>query len=59
MPAMRAIVRDAANTDHMSAFIMGVINSNAFKMGVTDTGKTEDARPTSRGQVSGARAECI
>ena len=42
MPMIRAIVRDAAKKDNrISAFIMGVVNSNAFKMGVTDTGKGE------------------
>jgi hypothetical protein len=38
----RPIVRDAAKKDNkISAFILGVVNSNAFKMGVTDTGKTD------------------
>jgi hypothetical protein len=42
MPMIRAIVRDAAKKDNkLSAFILGVVNSNAFKMGVTDTGKGE------------------
>jgi len=42
MPMIRAIVRDAAKKDNkISAFILGVVNSNAFKMGVTDTGKTD------------------
>ena len=42
MPMIRAIVRDAAKKDHkISAFILGVVNSHAFKMGVTDTGKTD------------------
>jgi mono/diheme cytochrome c family protein len=42
MPMIRAIVRDAAKKDNrISAFILGVVNSNAFKMGVTDTGKSE------------------
>jgi uncharacterized protein DUF1588/uncharacterized protein DUF1585 len=42
MPMIRAIVRDAAKKDNrISAFILGVVNSNAFKMGVTDTGKNE------------------
>jgi hypothetical protein len=42
MPAIRAIVRDAAKKNNkLSAFVLGVVNSNAFRMGVVDTGKTE------------------
>ena len=42
MPMIRAIVRDAAKKDDkISAFILGVVNSSAFKMGVADTGKSE------------------
>jgi mono/diheme cytochrome c family protein len=42
MPMIRAIVRDAAKKDDkMSAFILGVVNSSAFKMGVVDSGKNE------------------
>jgi mono/diheme cytochrome c family protein len=42
MPAIRAIVRDAAKKDHkLSAFVLAVVNSPAFKMGVADTGKSE------------------
>ena len=42
MPAVRAIVRDAAKKDYkMSAFVLGVVNSPAFQMGVADTGKSE------------------
>jgi hypothetical protein len=42
MPMIRAIVKDSAKKDHkFSAFILGVVNSNAFKMGVVDTGKSE------------------
>jgi mono/diheme cytochrome c family protein len=42
MPAIRAIVRDAAKKDNkLSAFILGVTNSSAFRMGVVDTGKNE------------------
>jgi len=42
MPLIRAIVRDAAKKDNkLSAFVMGVVNSPAFKMGVVDTGKSE------------------
>ena len=43
MPMIRAIVRDAAKKDNkISAFILGVVNSNAFKMGVADTGKNDE-----------------
>ncbi|HUQ88129.1 MAG TPA: DUF1592 domain-containing protein, partial [Vicinamibacterales bacterium] len=42
MPMIRGIVRDAAKKDNkISAFILGVVNSNAFKMGVVDSGKNE------------------
>ncbi len=42
MPAIRAIVRDAGKKDNkLSAFVMGVVNSSAFKMGMADTGKSE------------------
>jgi hypothetical protein len=42
MPMIRTIVRDAAKKDNrISAFILGAVNSNAFKMGVADTGKGE------------------
>jgi hypothetical protein len=33
MPAVRAIIRDAAKTDYrLSSFILGVVNSGAFRM---------------------------
>jgi len=42
MPMIRAIVRDASKKDNkISAFILGVVNSSAFKMGVADSGKSE------------------
>jgi mono/diheme cytochrome c family protein len=42
MPMIRAIVRDAARKDNkFSAFVLAVVNSNAFKMGVVDSGKSE------------------
>jgi hypothetical protein len=42
MPMIRAIVRDAAKKDsRISAFILGVVNSNAFRMGVVDSGRNE------------------
>ena len=43
MPAIRAIVRDAAKKDNkLSAFVLAVANSNAFKMGfAADSNKTE------------------
>ena len=41
MPAIRAIVRDAAKNDYrMSAFILGVVNSAAFQMGRRAAGTT-------------------
>ena len=43
MPAIRAIIRDAAKHDnHVSAFIAGVVNSGAFQMGTADTTLTTD-----------------
>jgi mono/diheme cytochrome c family protein len=49
MPAIRAIVRDAAKGNNkMSAFVMGVVNSPAFKMGVTDSGKERRATDVAR-----------
>ena len=42
MPAIRAIVRDASKKDNkLSAFVVGVVNSAAFKMGMADSGKNE------------------
>jgi Protein of unknown function (DUF1585) len=45
MPAVRAIVRDAAkNETRMSSFILGVVNSAAFRMvKPPDTPQTTDA----------------
>jgi len=42
MPLVRSIVRDAAKKDHkLSAYVLAVVNSPAFKMGMADTGKGE------------------
>ncbi|MGQ0734832.1 MAG: DUF1592 domain-containing protein [Acidobacteriota bacterium] len=44
MPAVRAIVRDAARKDHrMSAFILGVVNSAAFQMSRAEAVETTEA----------------
>jgi len=52
MPMIRAIVRDAGKKDNkFSAYVMGVVNSSAFKMGVADPGKS-DRRAT---DVAGQR----
>ena len=49
MPTIRAIVRDAAkNNNKMSSFVMGVVNSPAFKMGVADSGKERRATDVAR-----------
>jgi hypothetical protein len=50
MPAVRTIIRDAARHDHrISSFILGVVNSAAFRMGTVDTAlTTEDESSTSR-----------
>jgi len=37
MPAVRAIIRDAsASNNRMSSFILGVVNSGAFRMAKPD-----------------------
>ena len=42
MPAIRAIVRDAAQRDYkMSSFILGVVNSPAFRMSRVPAESTE------------------
>jgi hypothetical protein len=44
MPAVRAIIRDAAKQDYkMSAFILGVATSNAFQMSRSETVETTEA----------------
>jgi hypothetical protein len=51
MPAVRAIIRDAAKHDNrMSSFILGVVNSAAFRMGTADTTlkTTDEASSNSR-----------
>ena len=48
MPAIRAIVRDAGKSGNkMSAFVLGVVNSPAFKMGMADVNRN-GGRPTRR-----------
>jgi hypothetical protein len=43
MPGIRAIIREAARNDNrISSFIVGVVNSAAFKMGTADTTITTD-----------------
>jgi hypothetical protein len=45
MPAIRAIVRDAAKNDYrMSQFILGVAKSSAFQMGRAEAAETTEAR---------------
>ncbi|HEX6217626.1 MAG TPA: DUF1592 domain-containing protein [Vicinamibacterales bacterium] len=42
MPAVRGIVRDAGKKgDTLSAYVLGVVNSSAFKMGVVDKGNDQ------------------
>jgi len=49
MPSIRTIVRTAAKSDNkMSAFVMGVVNSPAFKMGVADPGQERRATDLAR-----------
>ena len=49
MPTIRGIIRDAAKTNYkMSSFILGVVNSPAFKMETADTTvNTDEAAPKS------------
>jgi hypothetical protein len=43
MPAVRAVIRDAAKFDNrISSFIAGVVNSAAFRMGTADTTLTTE-----------------
>ncbi|HEV3059780.1 MAG TPA: DUF1592 domain-containing protein [Vicinamibacterales bacterium] len=49
MPAVRAIVRDAAKHDNkMSAFILGVVNSGAFRMAKVEPPKAMSTDASSR-----------
>jgi mono/diheme cytochrome c family protein len=42
MPAVRAIVKDASKKgNRLSAYVLAVANSHAFRMGVVDAGKTD------------------
>jgi len=49
MPMIRTIVRDAGKSGNkFSAFVLGVVNSPAFKLGVTDAGKQRRAADVAR-----------
>jgi hypothetical protein len=57
MPAIRAIIRDARKNDNrMSSFVLGVINSGAFRMAkavdnhllTTDAGEAKRSNSSSR-----------
>jgi hypothetical protein len=49
MPAVRAIVKDAARNEYrMSSFINGVIKSAAFQMGRAPAEESRAAEPASR-----------
>jgi hypothetical protein len=54
MPAIRAIVRDAAKNDHrISSFVLGVVNSAAFRMAKpSDAPQTTDAEASRRSNSS-------
>jgi hypothetical protein len=42
MPAVRAIVREAGKKgDKFSAYVLGVVNSSAFKMAAVDNGSDQ------------------
>ncbi|MGH9350352.1 MAG: DUF1592 domain-containing protein [Vicinamibacterales bacterium] len=57
MPAIRAIVREAARRDHrMSAFILGVINSPPFRMSTAGRDQlTNEAKAPERAQGKASR----
>ncbi|MGE0862796.1 MAG: DUF1592 domain-containing protein [Vicinamibacterales bacterium] len=49
MPMIRTIVRNAGKSgNRFSAFVLGVVNSPAFKLGVTDAGKQRRAADVAR-----------
>ncbi|MSO62320.1 MAG: DUF1592 domain-containing protein [Acidobacteria bacterium] len=49
MPTVRNIVREAGKSNNrMSAFVMGVVSSPAFKMGTTDSSKERRATDVAR-----------
>jgi mono/diheme cytochrome c family protein len=49
MPTIRAIVREAEQKGgRLSAFVMGVVNSSAFRMGMADSGKERRAADVAR-----------
>jgi cytochrome c551/c552 len=51
MPTVRAIIRDAAKNDHrISSYILGVVNSPAFRMEVADDTLNTDVADNSAGR---------
>ncbi|MDO8677976.1 MAG: DUF1592 domain-containing protein [Acidobacteriota bacterium] len=51
MPAIRAVVRDAGKSGHkFSAFVLGVVNSPGFKMGMADVNKERRAADAPQGR---------
>jgi hypothetical protein len=49
MPAIRAIIRDAAkNNNRFSSFVMGVVTSKAFQMSQVEATETTNAPADSR-----------
>ena len=51
MPAIRAVVRDAAKSGNkFSAFVLGVVNSPGFKMGMADVNKERRAADAPQGR---------
>ncbi len=52
MPAIRAVVRDAGKSGNkLSAFVLGVVNSPGFKMGMADVNKERRAADAPQGTV--------
>ena len=51
MPAIRAVVRDAGKTGNkFSAFVLGVVNSPGFKMGMADVNRERRAADAPQGR---------
>ena len=56
MPAIRAIIRDAARNNHrLSSFVLGIVNSAAFRMAnaeqnplTTDAGEAKRSNSSAR-----------
>ncbi len=60
MPAVRRIVRQASVADYrMSAFVLGIVNSPAFRMKASDVSSTAVASGSERGGPASAEASAV